>query len=332
MSKSVLFIKKNIRRIINKLKNMRINILEYLYSRKRGNHVNKPYLEAQILIMTHSLEKGLGLENTRIGYGQKKAKQLMQELERYLQKGYSQTSYVFLEAVRLLEVYLEYQQANGVKLEDLAENFNTIKGILNTDELTLLNEYSGGFDLLKKDDLIKAKDFKFKEFISLRHSIRKYKSEIIDDETMREVIEIANLAPSACNRQPIKVYYAGSREAVKETDRLITGNYSFKGIIPNYAVITSDRAYFLDDEQFQWYVNGGIYLSYFTLALHSLGIGSLIMQWFPFYKTENELKKYYNISKSEAIVAIIGYGYYSDEFKCICAQRKNIDETLIVKK
>ena len=69
-------------------------------------------------------------------------------------------------------------------------------------------------------------------------------------------------------------------------------------------------------------------MSYFTLALHSLGIGSCIMQWFAFYKTEKQLKNLLEIKNSEAIIAIIGYGYYKDKFKCICAQRKSTNETV----
>ena len=332
MNKYVFYIKKGIFRVLKNFKNIRIHLLEYSHSLRNNKNARKSYLEAQILVLTHSLEKGLGLENTRVGYGKKKAEQLIEEIEKYMQQGYSQTSYVFLEAVRVMEVYLEYQRAKGVNNEALDLKVKSIKGLLNTNELKLLNEYSAGFTLYNKEELLRAQDFNFQEFISLRHSIRTYKPELIGEDIMRKVVEMANLAPSACNRQPIKVYCSGSREVVNETDRLITGNYGFKGVIPNYAIITCDRACFFDNEQFQWYVNGGIYLSYFTLALHSLGIGTLIMQWFPFYKTENILKKFYGISKNEAIVAIVGYGYYADEFKCICAQRKNIDETLILKK
>lgn len=92
--------------------------------------------------------------------------------------------------------------------------------------------------------------------------------------------------------------------------------------------VTTDRACFSYVEQFQWYINGGIYLSYLSLALHSLGIGHCIMQWKAFYRTENELKKICGISKREAIIAVIGCGYYADNVKCIRAQRKTVDDTL----
>lgn len=60
----------------------------------------------------------------------------------------------------------------------------------------------------------------------------------------------------------------------------------------------------------------------------AVGIGSIIMQWFAFHNTEKQLKTLMNISKTEAIIAVVGYGYYPDSVKCINAQRKSVDETI----
>ena len=64
------------------------------------------------------------------------------------------------------------------------------------------------------------------------------------------------------------------------------------------------------------------------MALHSMGIGTCIMQWRAFYKTEKVLKKICGIEKDEAIIAIIGLGYYEKDTKVISAQRMSVDETL----
>ena len=117
-------------------------------------------------------------------------------------------------------------------------------------------------------------------------------------------------------------------EAVKQIDDLITGSSGFKGETPNYIIVTTDRACFMKEEQYQWYINGGIYLSYLTLALHSLGIGNCIMQWKAFYRTENKLKELLGISSHEAIIAVVGCGYYQGDTKCIYAQRKAVSDTL----
>ena len=116
MIKFIVFSKESYRKSISYIKKIRINILEYYHSKKSNAQAQKSHLEAQILIKTHSLEKGMGLENARIGYGQKKAQQLLKDLEKYLGKNYTETSYAFLEAVKLLEVYIAYHKSNDLNL------------------------------------------------------------------------------------------------------------------------------------------------------------------------------------------------------------------------
>lgn len=55
----------------------------------------------------------------------------------------------------------------------------------------------------------------FTTVIKKRRSIRKFKNDNINDETIKQLIEAARLAPSAKNRQPWKFYIA--RNEVKST-------------------------------------------------------------------------------------------------------------------
>ena len=177
-------------------------------------------------------------------------------------------------------------------------------------------------------ELLHGKDFDVQSFFETRHSIRMYQKVPLNQSDIQKAVEIANMSPSACNRQPNKVYFTSECETVKQIDDLITGSSGFKGETPNYIIVTTDRACFMKEEQYQWYINGGIYLSYLTLALHSLGIGNCIMQWKAFYRTENKLKELLGISSHEAIIAVVGCGYYQGDTKCIYAQRKAVSDTL----
>lgn len=101
--------------------------------------------------------------------------------------------------------------------------------------------------------------------------MRMFSNKEISIDYIEQIIQIANKAPSACNRQPAKVYFVKDKDKVNSVDFLITGNHGFEGKIPCYAILAEDRAYFTGEEEFQWYINGGIYLSYLTLAIqHSI--------------------------------------------------------------
>lgn len=59
----------------------------------------------------------------------------------------------------------------------------------------------------------------FKELCLERQSTRKYTNKPIEPEKMDYVLECARLAPSACNRQPWKLYIVESEEAKEKIIR-----------------------------------------------------------------------------------------------------------------
>ena len=99
---------------------------------------------------------------------------------------------------------------------------------------------------------------------------------------------------------------------------LIPGNKSFADEIPYYGLIVADRNYFASVE--------AIFITYLSLAFHSIGIGSCIFQWPDFYQTDSNARKLCGVKKSEVIIAAIGYGRYPNEAKCVVAQRKPVED------
>ncbi|MCD8129767.1 MAG: nitroreductase family protein [Lachnospiraceae bacterium] len=316
-----------------RLYEFRVTIKEFLSCGKLGSDAYRSFYENSLLVEVHSVEKGLGLRNTQPGHSSRQVINLLNKLFEYMNRGYDISDFAFQETFRVITAYMEYQS-----LFDTGNfpEFDTITGKYNSlcDKIGAAfieknkKEFHAGVCVLNKQELLSGRNFDFEKFISTRHSVRMYEKKALEISDIEKAVAAANKAPSACNRQPNYVFFCNDQSKVSEIDSLITGSNGFKGEIPNYIIVTTDRAGFMGEEQFQWYINGGIYLSYLTLSLHSLGIGSCIMQWKAFYKTENELKKLADIPKQHAIIAIIGCGYYQDDTKCICAQRKDVQETL----
>mgnify|MGYP000121755382 FL=1 len=142
------------------------------------------------------------------------------------------------------------------------------------------------------------------------------------------VIKTASYAPSACNRQPVKVYTSLDADKNNTISKYVPGNKGFENDVPYYMIVTSNREYFGDSEFCQWFVNGGIALAYITLSMFSEGIGSCIFQWPSNYPGERELKKLSGISEAESICGIIGYGKLPEKVKVIGACRKPVDDYL----
>jgi len=312
----------------DRLKELQISILEFLATSKNCEDSRRASLESKILVISHALEKGMGLREPRKGYGQGKALTLIEFLMKYNRRGYSQTAFAYVEGVKMLQAYFEFQERSGVTISNIQSSYAKLLKETCKESQELVARCKCGYLITDRRAALGTVDFDFERFVSSRHSMRDFEDLIVDKEVIKKAVHVANMAPSACNRQAIKVYCTSDRQEAKAVDNLITGTTGFKGVTPNFAIVSCDRAYFTGPEQFQWYINGGIYTSYLNLALHSLGVGSCIMQWFAFHKTESELKEHFGITKTEAIVAVVGFGYYPAEIKHICAQRRAAEDTI----
>lgn len=306
---------------------------EYSRGSKLKGEAFQNFTDSRMLVNAHSVEKGLGLKNVQPGHSGKVVNWLLDKLLSFSKDKDRILGFPFRETYRIVIAYMDFQEqfdTTAFKMyPTLKKKYDTLSRNVGESYVESLREkLSAGSHYYKKDDMIPSPDFNFDKFVSSRHSIRTYEQKALNIEDVKKAIEIASHSPSACNRQASYVYFCNTTETVAKIDEMITGSSGFKGEVPNYLIVTTDRAYFSDVEQFQWYINGGLYLSYLSLALHSQGIGHCIMQWKAFYKTEDALKNLMGISKSEAIIAVVGCGYYPDEVRCIDAQRKGVEDTL----
>lgn len=274
--------------------------------------------ELSALLLCHSLEKGMGLEVVRKGFGQEKAKSLIKVLARMQNMG----SYEFREGMSVLKAWLEFSESQNVDVCQIREEYEKIA----KDKAYQKNKAGMEFYSPQKDVYGCVDAQTVKTFIKNRHSVRCYKKEKVTPEIMQEVLELAACAPSACNRQPSKVYWTSDEKTVAEIDKCVPGNKGFENAVPNWAIITADRKLFGRTESLQWYVNGGIFISYFIQALQVYGLGSCIFQMPIIFKTIPQIRKIANIPQNEAIVCMIGFGYPKDEVKHIMADRRKACE------
>ena len=276
--------------------------------------------EMEALLLCHALEKGMGMAKVKPGYGEKKAKRLMVLLPQLLTE--QGETYLEKECISVLEAYLRHRREMGSGLKEMEQAYQK-----------LVNHRSSrlpaGCMEIPRAELLKGMEVDFQTLIKTRHSVRKFADDRIQLEEMERAIQMAIQSPSACNRQPWKVYYSLDREKNRRVAELIPGNQGFREDIPYYAVITVDRRLFGGNEIFQWYVNGGIFAAYLMLALHTEGIGSCSFQWPDFYSTEKALKRLAGIPKSEVVIMALGYGKYPEQARCIAASRKGSQDVLV---
>ena len=315
-----------IKMLVSRYWEFRINTKEYFSNSKLKHENRKAYLERAILVGAHSLERSLGFRNSGAGHSVSECSFLLSRVEEWINKGYEQDNFCICEAIGVLEYYFSIQE-HGEKFLALNNRFTELKKKTNAD----LRTVSAGVKEIEAPFVNENDALAFENMLENRHSVRQYSKDPITKEEVAKAISLANKAPSACNRQPVKVYVALGEEKKAEIHKGFTINKTFRDEFYGYLILTVRRNLFYGFEHYQWYINGGIYLGYLSLVLHSLNIGSCIMQWKAFDKTEKVLKESCGISPNEAIVAVIGIGKYDQKVKSLCAQRlREQDNTIFV--
>lgn len=311
-------IKSIIKLILDYLHIIKVSFLEFHRSLHKSK---KNKLEAMMLVNAHSLEKGFSVKNPRKGFGQVKAIKLSNLIIKYAKK-YDYNIYPIFESYGILNYYMSYLKSIDISNDVLTNNFDIIKRKIGSTD----DRYKCGIEMFNFEH-----NCDYSSVVLNRHSIRNFKNEDINIRDFEEAVKLANCSPSACNRQPQKVYAVFNNIISSKFSKLLCGNKTITDNVNNFLVITVDRSYFYGNEEYQWYVNGGIYVDSLVNALFYKKIGSCIMQWFAFGTNEKKIKRLLNISKHEAIICVIAIGYPDDNITRICAQRKQISDTIIYK-
>lgn len=276
--------------------------------------------EVNILLLAHALEKGMGLPSPRPGFGAEKAEALLEALEGYKGSGLDCSAYAFIEGVSVLGAYYSYTDNDTEKYR---KRFHAVSvGI----ELNHAGIHSVA-DIYETYNKIDCSQIEY--FFSSRHSIRSYDKKQVGDDVIRNLLLIASHAPSACNRQPAKVYISTNPETVAKVSRLIPGNKGFEDEVPNWAIVTVSRDLFNEGEPLQWYINGGIYLSCLVGAMHACHLGSCIFQIPMIHPDTPKLRELASIPENESIVAAVGFGYPKKENRFLAAARRPLEEVLV---
>lgn len=275
----------------------------------------------ELIVSIHSIEKGLSFKVKKKGFGEEKATKIVTLLKEYIDNKYPTDCFAVYETIAILESYFFEKRKRQEYLPVLEEILSLCKSKVIGDNYCIGGTKSLHFEDFKMDNMQIAN-----HLFSTTRSIRNYnKSKPMTETEILNVIEMARMAPSACNRQPVKVYYTLNEEKNRMLSSIVPGNKGFSDAVPYFMVVTSSKSYFGIFEYNQWYVDGGIFLGYLRLAFHSHNIGSIIFQW---GKTANEkkLRALCHIPQCESIVAIVGFGHYAAETTVIQAQRKSIKE------
>ena len=156
----------------------------------------------------------------------------------------------------------------------------------------------------------------YKEFEKLalnRQSCREFSDKPIEKETLDKIMQLAMLAPSACNSQPWKMICAFNEESVKSVrenlqiagrNTFLNGAKAFIAIAEKVATLKPDTMKRFDRNRFVKYDVGEL-IAYLTLGAESLGVSTCIIGWM----NEEKLATTLNLDQDEICRVVVALGY-----------------------
>jgi nitroreductase len=287
---------------------------------KDKNH-NK--LVATIIKAYHVVEKGLTMPDMRNGFGQIKIHFLIDKCNNYISL-YGLDNFNVQNALSVIFEYYDYHakinfpldEKLKVKIENLKEKYHTIH---KSEQEEITPTMVANFDKLT-----------FREFAFSRSSVRNYSTENIDVSEMYKAVEIAQNAPSACNRQPSRVHVFTDKAKIESILALQNGNGGFGHLANKLIVLTTDlNGYHTEKERYMNWVDGGIYLMNLVYGLHFYKIGACILNWGADIDRDLKLRTLCGINERESIISLISCGYYVNKTIKVAKSPKRLIEEVI---
>lgn len=278
------------------------SILALRYSKASPVAPKNKTIFYDVILLAHTVEKGLSQPSPRPGFGKTKIRQLLQLLHASSWDGSIQ--FAVAKSYGALLEYSEWNDTNGYDIRDIRPLLNSFFERCRAEGVAP----SGGTKTL--DLKLACQPNTAKDLLSRRFSGRIYSSDLVDDGLLFSILSLAQRAPSQCNRQSVRVHCFRGKDAVLPLLNLQRGAAGFDKYTPNLFVITSDMvAWSGANARNQAFVDGGLFSMQLSLACSALGLISCPLNLAVGNLREFRIKRFAGIPQSERLIMMMSFGY-----------------------
>lgn len=281
--------------------------------------------KANLLMILHTLEKGLTMPNGRCGFGYDKIRQISSLVRQITPI----ESYSF-ELCYTRSILSEYETYHAVRQYQLPAEIEVLLSATKQLIGSSGKEMADATQLHFTADEFFPQEKKFSSFAISRHSCRNYSDRSIDKEIFIEVAKLANMAPSSCNRQSCRMHVVTEKETIGKVLEIQGGCRGFGHLATAVIVVTSDLHSFFDvQERAQPAINSGFFGMNILYALHDYGIGACVLNWSNTKKKDLILRNLVpTVGESEQIEFIISCGYTPKSFDVALSKRRPVEDCI----
>lgn len=162
-----------------------------------------------------------------------------------------------------------------------------------------------------------------------RRSTRWYKPEQVPDELIRQAVNMASLAPSACNRQPYEFYVINEAKRAAKVASFAGGTVGFADNIPALIVVVGDlNAYPAERDRHCIYIDASLASMQLMLAFETMGLSTCPINWPDVEHREQKMQKELALATHQRPVMLLAVGYADPEGGIPFSAKKS-DDVLI---
>lgn len=290
-------------------------------------HKARQTLSSALLFQYHKLEKGLVMPGKRRFFGMDPAEATMKMLRRWQAEAYELDDPVYVGAIETLRGYRDRLRENALDPEDkISSRLNHfLAGCTEANVVLSTPTRLSGLGASHN-----SPEAAFRELVQVRRSVRDYRPDPVPYRVLNEAVRMAQFSPSACNRQPCRVYLVNDEEKKRQLLSYQNGNRGFGHLAPHIAIVTADEQCFFDaSERHEPYIDGGLFSMSFILALSAQGVGSCCLNWCVPPAKDKAVHRLFDLPESQRIVMLIAIGYASEDCLVPRSPRRDTQAVLI---
>lgn len=277
----------------------------------------------QLIIRSHVLEKGLTMPSRRNGFGYERVRDVMNLCKLCITQYGEDHDEIQITLDALAEYHYIHKSSNFALPDDIETGIiDIIRYRKRKDDICSLHF---------NNELYFKKYASFEEFAKSRHTCRHFINKTIDVEILKHCVSIAQTAPSACNRQSVKVYAVSSEKNKKIVLSLQNGNRGFGEYADQILLITSDQRCWDMKYRSSAYIDAGIMTMNLLYALHENNIAACTLNAHLSPKQIMKLHKDLDIPVYEIPVVFIAIGYAPNDFFVARSRRVRLSDVFEIR-
>lgn len=162
-----------------------------------------------------------------------------------------------------------------------------------------------------------------------RRSVRWYLPQQVPQELIERAINMASLAPSACNRQPYEFYYISDQAQAAKVAGFAGGTVGFSQQVQNLIVVVGDlSAYPYERDRHCIYIDGALASMQLMLAAETLGLATCPINWPDVEHRERAMEKELKLAPHQRPIMLISIGYADPEGGIAYSAKKDAEVLL----